>query len=62
LNGDINTDKGLLELKLIRDSLYYKKYDNIKILIDTLILMLKEIKSKYPDDLEIKFLEVKNGS
>jgi uncharacterized protein YsxB (DUF464 family) len=62
LTGNINTDKGLLELKLQKNSIYYKQYESIKVLIDTLILMLKEIKAKYPDDLDIKFMEVKHGS
>ena len=62
LNGKLNADKGLLELRLIKDEKFYNKYDNIKIMIDTLIIMLKEIKNKYPDDLDLKFLEVKDGS
>jgi uncharacterized protein YsxB (DUF464 family) len=62
LNAQLNVKNGLLEMRLIKDSNYYKKYENVRVLIDTLILMLKEIKGKYPDDLELKFLEVKNGS
>lgn len=62
LKGQINAQKGLLELKLVKDSNYYKNYDKLKVLMDTLVLMLKEIQEKYPDDIEIKFLEVKNGS
>ena len=62
LDGEVNADNGLLELRLCKNSAYHEKYDNIKVLIDTLILMLKEIRDKYPDDIELRFLEVNYGS
>lgn len=62
LDGQLNVDKGLLEFRIEKDNKYYDNLEKIKTLIDTLILMLKEIKGKYPEEIEIKFMEVKDGS
>lgn len=59
LNGEVNSDNGLLELILHNDKRYNDKYDVIRFFIDTLIITLQEIRDKYPREIEINFLEVK---